>query len=467
MNFRIFPLAILISLLAAWATFAQSTSKQSSSTKQGSSARQGSSMKQGSSSNGSSTNGSAARQAPPTKEMLEFEGLRRQLNVNRDEIAKLRRTMPVGFPDQVVEAQNRIEAIEEQSKQIEAQLYEKAKAAFVSSEQPNQLTSQILVRELQAAIEPRQKEDRFEPEKAIELVNIMLEKFPNDIRLLRWGFLANFSIERFDSADVVLAKMEKVAGGNLPTAYREALEKVREKYQREIKIRRIESSTDDLPRVRLVTTEGDIIVELFENHAPNTVANFISLVSQQFYNDKLFHLVRPGQYAISGSPGGDGTGDPGYHIRCECTAPEIRHHMRGTLTMLTPGTDRGGSQFMILHQPNTRLFDGKYTAFGRVIEGMDVVMNLKNIDLSGRQSTTADVSKIIRAEVIRKRSHPYVPEKIEIVRSSSVAPLLGTENSTAPGQGSGSATKNPTGVVAPGEGESTGSFDLLLQQEKK
>lgn len=397
---------------------------------------------------------------PKSAAVLEFEGLRKRLNANRDEIAKLQRTMPIGFPDKVADAEKRIEALKQENAQIEVQVFDKAKAAFMSSETPDRLTSLIMINELRSVIEPRDKDDRFEPEKAIELVSAMLEKFPEDIRLMRYGFLANFAVERFDAADALLAKMESIVGEKFPTAYRESLEKTNEKYQRELKIRRLENSTDDLPQVRLVTTEGDILVELFENHAPNTVANFISLIEQQFYNDRLFHLVRPGQYAITGSPNGDGSGSAGYRIRCECEAPEIRHHFRGTLTMLTSGKDQGGSQFMILHQPNTRLYDGKYTAFGRVLEGMDVVMKLKNVDLSGRTSTTADVSKIVRTEIVRKRAHPYVPEKIDL---TGAAPTVGTGNPATGALGSGSKSDS-TAVV---DDDAAGSFDLLLEQDKK
>jgi len=285
---------------------------------------------------------------------------------------------------------------------------------------------------------------------------------------MRYSFLANFALERFDEAEVVLAKMEALAGKNVPAAYRTNLEENREKFQRELKIRRLEANTQDLPRVEIVTSEGKIVVELFENHAPNTVANFIHLVEQQFYDNKLFHLVRPGQFAVTGSPKGDGVGNAGYYIACECEAPEIRHHFRGTLTMLTSGKDQGGSQFMILHQPNTRLYDGRYTAFGRVVEGMDAVLKINNIDLNGRQlaAASSDASKIISATVLSKRAHPYLPEKIDIPNTTDFDTLLGTGNTSPSGMDALQGSQKKADSVVPSTEEDTGSFGLLVEEDK-
>jgi len=226
-----------------------------------------------------------------------------------------------------------------------------------------------------------------------------------------------------------------------------------EKYQQELMIRRLESNTDDLPRVLLVTTEGDILIELFENHAPNTVANFIHLVrDQKFYDGKLFHLVKPGEYAMSGSPTGDGMGDAGYRIPCECYDEKIRSHFRGTLSMMAPTKDRGGSQFFITQQPNPHTYDGKYTAFGRVIEGMDVVLKLQYVDKTSSMASTSGVSKITRAEVVRARSHTYMPKKV--VQADSGFP--GLNSPAMSGSGTGDAGD---------EDGASGSFDLLLQND--
>ncbi|MEM9413800.1 MAG: peptidylprolyl isomerase, partial [Planctomycetota bacterium] len=292
--------------------------------------------------------------------------------------------------------------------------------------------------------------DHFDPEGAIELLALLKDKFPQNAQLLEYDFKANYAIERFEEAAAALEQLEQITQADL-TSYKERFATTMDKYQQELMIRRQEAETNDLPRVRLMTTEGNIVIELFENHAPNTVANFIHLVrDQKFYDGKLFHLVKPGEYAMTGSPTGDGMGDAGYRIKCECYQEKIRSHFRGTLSMMAPNKDQGGSQFFITQQPNPHTYDGKYTAFGRVVEGMDVVLKLQSIDLSGRLASVDNVSKIMKAEVLRARSHPYMPEKI-------------ANNSFLPGNTSGLGGNNAATQGTDSDVDAAGSFDLLLQ----
>ena len=111
------------------------------------------------------------------------------------------------------------------------------------------------------------------------------------------------------------------------------------------------------------TNKGDIEVELFENEAPNTVANFITLVEKGFYNGLSFHRVLPNFMAQGGDPKGDGTGGPGYTIADECSGPNHRLHFRGSLSMAKEARpDTGGSQFFITFVPTSHL-DGIHTVF--------------------------------------------------------------------------------------------------------
>ncbi|MHC4607330.1 MAG: peptidylprolyl isomerase [Planctomycetota bacterium] len=162
-----------------------------------------------------------------------------------------------------------------------------------------------------------------------------------------------------------------------------------------------------MPRVKLVTSRGDIVVELFENEAPNTVANFISLVEQGFYDGTRFHRVLPNFMAQAGCPNSkdndplnDGQGDAGYSIADEMPEKTFRRHFRGSLSMANAGPDTNGSQFFITHR-STPWLDGKHTVFGRVVEGLAVVDRLQVADM------------LTSAEVLRKRDHSYEPEKIE------------------------------------------------------
>lgn len=131
------------------------------------------------------------------------------------------------------------------------------------------------------------------------------------------------------------------------------------------------------PLVTIEMEDGSIIkAELYPEIAPNTVNNFISLIQKGFYNGIIFHRVIPGFMIQGGDPAGIGTGGPGYCIKGEFEAngfPNPLQHTAGVLSMArTNVPDSAGSQFFIMHEDAPHL-DGQYAAFGRVIEGMDVV----------------------------------------------------------------------------------------------
>ena len=131
--------------------------------------------------------------------------------------------------------------------------------------------------------------------------------------------------------------------------------------------------------MKLKTTKGDIVIELFENEAPQAAANFITLVKSGFYNGVTSTACCRTSWPRAAIPKGNGTGGPGYTIRCECYQPNYRHHFRGSLSMAHAGRDTGGSQFFLTFVPTPHL-DGKHTVFGRVIEGMDVLGELQKRD---------------------------------------------------------------------------------------
>ena len=186
----------------------------------------------------------------------------------------------------------------------------------------------------------------------------------------------------------------------------------KEYWTREQQLREQEAKADDLPRVKLQTSQGDMTIELFENEAPETVGNFVSLVENGFYDGVNFHRVLQGFMAQTGDPKGDGSGGPGYNIYCECHRDDHRKHFRGTLSMAHAGRDTGGSQFFLTFVPTPHL-NAKHTAFGRVIEGLDVLSKIKRIDPSKPgEAKRIEPDKILKAEVIRKRGHKYVPHKV-------------------------------------------------------
>ncbi len=179
----------------------------------------------------------------------------------------------------------------------------------------------------------------------------------------------------------------------------------------EITIRHREHQADDLPRVKLTTTKGEIVIELFENEAPNAVANFISLTKAKFYDGLKFHRVIEGFMAQAGCPKGDGTGDPGYSIKCECYEKNARKHFTGTLSMAHSGRDTGGSQFFITFSATSHL-DGRHTAFGRVISGIDILEQLTRNSSNAGPIPGVEADKILTAEVVRDRGHEYKPVKV-------------------------------------------------------
>ena len=131
------------------------------------------------------------------------------------------------------------------------------------------------------------------------------------------------------------------------------------------------------PIVTITMEGGDVIkAELYPEIAPNTVNNFISLINHNFYDGVIFHRVIRGFMLQGGDPDGNGTGGPGYSIKGEFASNGFKNdlkHTAGVLSMArTMIPDSAGSQFFIMHQDAPHL-DGEYAAFGKVIEGMDVV----------------------------------------------------------------------------------------------
>ena len=124
------------------------------------------------------------------------------------------------------------------------------------------------------------------------------------------------------------------------------------------------------------TDKGNIVIELFDKDAPNTVENFESLIKKGFYDGLNFHRVISDFMIQGGCPNGRGTGGPGYTIKCEINPQK---HVRGALSMAHAGRDTGGSQFFICHNAFPHL-DGVHTVFGKVLEGIEIVDSIEQGD---------------------------------------------------------------------------------------
>ncbi len=163
------------------------------------------------------------------------------------------------------------------------------------------------------------------------------------------------------------------------------------------------------PMVTINMENGDVIkLELYPKLAPNTVNNFIYLVNKGFYNGLTFHRVIPGFVIQGGCPKGDGTGDPGYKIKGEFaengfTSNGLKH-TKGVISMArAQENDSAGSQFFIMHGDSPNL-DGKYTAFGKVVKGIDVVDKIVSVDKdSSDKPKTPQIMKKVTVDSFGKK----------------------------------------------------------------
>ncbi len=140
----------------------------------------------------------------------------------------------------------------------------------------------------------------------------------------------------------------------------------------------MEIDADKSYTATISTDRGDIVLELYPEHAPATVNNFVFLANQGFYDDVTFHRVIPNFMIQGGDPTGSGRGGPGYRFADEFGGNPLRHET-GSLSMANAGPNTNGSQFFITHAPQPHL-DGKHTVFGKVVTGQDVVDSIAQGD---------------------------------------------------------------------------------------
>jgi cyclophilin family peptidyl-prolyl cis-trans isomerase len=233
--------------------------------------------------------------------------------------------------------------------------------------------------------------------------------------VLNLGGSAHFAEHDFERAVELLSKAEAEQQLD-PRSGERWLEPAREYielWKTEQAIRDQEAAAPEAeqnPRAEFETSKGKIVMELYENQAPNTVANFVSLIENGTYDGVKFHRVIP-NFMIQGGdpnskdddPSNDGLGGPGYTIKCECFEEDARMHFAGSLSMAHAGRDSGGSQFFITHLPTPHLNpnaerNSGHTVFGHVVEGLDVVRKIEKDD------------EITSAKILSKRDHEYKPE---------------------------------------------------------
>jgi peptidyl-prolyl cis-trans isomerase B (cyclophilin B) len=136
-----------------------------------------------------------------------------------------------------------------------------------------------------------------------------------------------------------------------------------------------------MTQAEIHTSKGVMKVNLYDEDAPGTVANFVKLSKDGFYDELTFHRVIPNFVIQGGCPEGTGAGGPGYKIKCELDGNN-QYHDRGVLSMAHAGRNTGGSQFFICHsRENTAHLDRNHTCFGKVYEGLEVIDDIRAGDV--------------------------------------------------------------------------------------
>ncbi len=256
------------------------------------------------------------------------------------------------------------------------QLIPTVRAAAIKVYQAFPNTDRETTQFLTKLLEDEVATDRFE--EAAELSRVLIDNQCDVAQVYRDAGIAHFAMHDFERASECLQRAaatnalapppnpdDKLAVrlAQLAIGMHSDAEKYKAFWAAEQEILKKEAEADDLPRVKFTTSKGDIVFELFENEAPDTVGNFISLVEKGFYDGLSFHRVLPGFMAQGGCPNGDGSGGPGYSIYDEFDKPNHRKHFRGYLSMAkTPAANSGGSQFFITFLP-TGYLNGQHTAF--------------------------------------------------------------------------------------------------------
>lgn len=171
-----------------------------------------------------------------------------------------------------------------------------------------------------------------------------------------------------------------------------------------------------------ISDYGTIKIELYPKYAPNTVANFVNLVESGFYNDNTFHRLVPGFVLQGGDPDGDGTGGPGYTIKGEFSengyVKNTLKHDKGVVSMArTNMPNSAGSQFFIVLDDTKSIhasLDNKYAAFGKVIEGMDIIENIeKNATVKDNQTGKLKKNITIKKATVNTFGKEYSVKKIQ------------------------------------------------------
>lgn len=351
--------------------------------------------------------------APKTGSRGEFDKLMEDWKVILKKMRELRTNFQTAKDDEQKKIADEFAAEVEKGRQMLPKLRDTALAAYLETGSADPQLERFLLKFISDAVDQDNYEDGLAMSKKLLEAGCTEKLLPGAAAVCAYAtndFAGSEPYFKTSSDTGIFAAAENEIQ-KLGLQFFPLVDAEKKLWEQEEAIRKTEAAKDDLPRVKLTTNKGVIVLELFENEAPDTVGNFISLVEKKFYDDKAFHRVLQHFVAQGGDPKGDGTGGPGYQIFCECFKPDYRRHFRGSISMAHAGRDTGGSQFFLTFRPTPEL-DGRHTCFGRVIEGMDVLAKIQRRDPEMMEMNIIP-DKIVTAEVVRKREHAYVPKKVE------------------------------------------------------
>ena len=356
---------------------------------------------------------SAAVEKATPQELAEWKTLSARKTALIEQLTKLQQAFPAAKTDEEKNAlrDEFIAARDEFASKVYPKLTDLAPKVYAAN--PKDLDAG------EAVLETAFSENRYD--EAVKIGDELLKAGRKTLIVQNVTGVSHFAVHDFAGAKAILqaAAKEGTLHPQLGGRYLEECDRYAELWKAEQAIRAAEAKKtgdEQLPQVKFQTPKGEIIIELFEDEAPNTVANFVSLVEGKKYDGTKFHRVIPNFMAQGGDPNStdndpsdDGTGGPGYVIPCECYQENARQHFRGSLSMAHAGKDTGGSQFFITHLPTSHLNPNAdeqrgHTVFGRVVKGLDVAAALQVGD------------QIEKATVVRKRNHEYKPKTQPDVR---------------------------------------------------
>ena len=398
-----------------------SSTKQGSGSRQapeqGSSTKQGSGSKQGSSSKPGSSSKQMGESEPPTTGPAYKKYLANRVRWVQidDEIGSVYSNLTIGIRPEQNAQMAQIKKLENEKAGLSLVIFDSAVEAFRESGP----VSQLLVRDVAAYASACLGGNNFpfpvNPPKALEIGEMMIGKEYDLAAIRSLAMQAAYHVQDFDTLFKHLDKFEEMS--DEPVAeYRELMQTAAEAWLREQELRQ---NSANLPMAVIETNVGTFKIELFEDHAPGLVANFVSLVDSGFYNGNQFFESRRGEFCRTGSPENQIAGNAGYWVANEAKNENARKNFTYSVSMLPFGDDhRHSSQFIISQRPLLER-DGTFSVFGRVIEGTEVILKIQP-PIAGPDGRLSEAVRIKNVEIINRRpGSKYVPKKLAEVAEAA------------------------------------------------